>query len=72
MSKWILYSFTGTYRRLAGKAAAAKLEPLLTDNALLGDYIRHEILAGIQLYSIYFARTKPAVVKALRNDLVKT
>lgn len=60
-----------TYRKLAGEQAAAALEPYIKQNALFGQYVRHEILSAIDMYSIYFARTKPAVVAALNKGLAQ-
>jgi hypothetical protein len=59
------------YRKAAGKAPAARLEPLLEANSRLGEYIRREIRAAIELYSIYFATDKAAVVAALKKGLAE-
>jgi hypothetical protein len=59
----------GKFQKLAGKAIAAKLEPVLEANSRLGEYVRREINAAIQLYSIYFASDKDAVVSALKKGL---
>ena len=57
------------YRKIAGREAADTLEKYLRNNAALGEYVRHEILAAIELYSIYFAQDKAAVVRGLRKGL---
>lgn len=57
------------FRKLAGAELADRLEPYLKQNALLGLHVRQEILAAIELYSIYFAKSRPAVEKALKKGL---
>ena len=59
------------YRKLAGIAAAAKLEPHLEANARLGEYVRREIRAAIQWYSVYFARSKAGAGAALQKGLAE-
>jgi hypothetical protein len=59
------------FSKLAGKTAAAKLEPHLEANARLGEYVRREIRAAIQLYSIYFSQSKVEVLSALRKGLTE-
>ena len=56
-------------RALGLGAEAGRLEKFVRANALVGDYTRAEILAAIQLYSLYFAKTRPAMLKALRKGL---
>ena len=58
-----------TYGKLAGAAAAAALEPHIRQNALLGEYLYRELLAGVSLYSLYFARTRQAMASALKKGL---
>ena len=55
------------YRRLAGDEAANRLEPYIHNNAVLGEYTNGEIQAGIELYSVYFAKTPADVRAALRR-----
>jgi hypothetical protein len=57
------------YRRLAGDAAADRLQPYLDANAVLGDYVQGEIQAGIALYSVYFAASQAEIMAALRRSL---
>ncbi|MFB3892990.1 MAG: hypothetical protein ACE15C_13310 [Phycisphaerae bacterium] len=64
------YAALEKYRAAAGGEKADELLPDLRANALVGEYTRREILGAIDLYSIYFARSKAAVVKALRKGLV--
>jgi hypothetical protein len=58
-------------RRAGGKMAAARLEPYLRQNAVLGRYISREIRAAIHLYAIYFAKTPAAVAAAIRDGLAE-
>ncbi len=60
-----------SYARLAGKAAADQLAPHIHQNALLGDFVRHEISAAISLYRGYFARSKPAMRSAMAKGLAE-
>lgn len=57
------------YGRAAGAEAAATLAPYIERNALLGAYVRHEILAGIELYRLYFTASQPEMEAALRGGL---
>lgn len=57
------------YRRTAGKAAADILAPYITRNALVGDYVRQEILAATSLYSLYFPKSPTTAIHALKNGL---
>jgi len=57
------------YRREAGDAAADALAPYLRRNLMFGEYVAREIRAAIQLYSIYFAKSRPAIITALRKGL---
>ena len=57
------------YERHAGRDKAAELAPHLRNNAALADYVRHEILAGIAMYSLYFATRKSAMVAGLKKGL---
>ncbi|MFB3892955.1 MAG: hypothetical protein ACE15C_13130 [Phycisphaerae bacterium] len=59
------------YRRLAGTKAADALRPYVEANAAEGRFVRRQILAAIQLYSIYFARTKAGIVKAVKAGLAE-
>lgn len=57
------------YKKAAGAEAAAALEPYIKQNALTGEYVRQEILAAIELYKLYFAKTKPAMLQAVRKGI---
>jgi len=57
------------YRHAAGDVAAAKLAPYIEQNAVTGEYIRHEILAGVNLYSLYFPKSRASVAGAIRKGL---
>ncbi|MFB3892954.1 MAG: hypothetical protein ACE15C_13125 [Phycisphaerae bacterium] len=59
------------YRKAAGDEEADRLAPYIQQNALLGRYVRHEILAAVQLYSLYFAKARPAVVTAIKKGLAE-
>ncbi len=59
------------YRRTAGQAAAARLEPYIQRNALVGGYVACEIRAARQLYSLYFARNRAAAGRAIRRGLAE-
>lgn len=59
------------FAKAAPKDLAARLKGHLEQNAVLGRYIAHEIRAGIHLYSIYFAKSKAAIVGALRKGLAE-
>ena len=59
------------YRKSAGKRQADKLATYVRRNAAVGEFVRHEILAALPLYGIYFARTKGAVVSRLRKGLAE-
>jgi hypothetical protein len=65
------FAALGEYRRRAGGPAAEALEPYLRDNAVLGEYVRREILAAVRLYSIYFAKSRAAVLSAVREGLAE-
>ena len=57
------------YRRAAGDEAADLLAPYLERNAIVGEHVRHEILAGIQLYQLYYTSSQPEMEAALRSGL---
>ena len=57
------------YGRSAGKAAAAKLEPYIARNAVVGEYVRREIRAALALYSLYYPSRPASVGRALRKGL---
>jgi len=59
------------YRRTAGHAAAARLEPYIRQNVLVGEYVACEIRAARQLYSLYFARNRAAAARAIREGLAE-
>ncbi|KPL03061.1 MAG: hypothetical protein AMK75_01945 [Planctomycetes bacterium SM23_65] len=73
LKKNIGASFTALarFRKVAGKRQADRLATYVRRNAAVGEFVRREILAAIQLYGIYFARTKRAVISRLRNGLVE-
>lgn len=56
-------------RSLAGDAIADELLTDIKGNALLGEYTYREIQAAIAMYSMYFAKTKAAMVKMLRKGI---
>jgi len=60
-----------SYARIAGAEAAAKLAPYIQQNALLAQYAGGEIRAGIALYSLYFARTRGALLAAAKKGLAE-
>ena len=59
------------YRKVAGKEAADRLAPYLRQSNLFGKYVEREIRAAIHLYSIYFAKSRPAILAALRKGLAE-
>jgi len=59
------------YRRVAGDNAATKLAPYIEQNAVTGEYIRHEILAAVQLYSLYFPKSRATVASALCRGIAE-
>ena len=61
-------------KKLRAAGAGKIADELVADvkaNAMLGWYTYHEILAAIDLYSLYFAKTKPAMLKALGKGLAQ-
>jgi len=57
------------FTRAAGKEKGAQVMRLLKENATLGEFVRQEILAAIQLYGVYFAHGKSGVAARLRKGL---
>ena len=57
------------FRRAAGKQAADRLAPFIEENAAAGEYVRHQILAAVSLYGVYFARSRAAILSKLREGL---
>ncbi len=57
------------YRRLAGDPAAGLVEPEMQRNLIEGEYVRHEILAALQIYGVYFATGKAGVIARLKKGL---
>jgi hypothetical protein len=53
----------------AGGKLTAQLRQYLGENEMYGTYLRQEILAAISLYSMYFAKTRAAFVKALKDGI---
>lgn len=59
-----------TFRKLSGnKKLADALQAYLEQNAATGGYFEFQIRAAIRLYSIYFAKSKAAIVSALEDGL---
>ena len=65
------FAALGKYRAIAGEAAARTLELYVRRNAAVGEYLRHELLAAIQLYGVYFATSKADAVKKLKKGLAE-
>ena len=59
------------FAKNAPKDLAARFKGHLEQNAALGRYIAHELRAAIALYSIYFAKSKAAIVSALKTGLAE-
>lgn len=59
------------YRKSAGRDAADALAPYLRENAALGEVVRHEILAAIRLYRVYFAAGRARVLIDLKKGLAE-
>ena len=59
------------YYRAAGRRGDKRLAGAVEANAVLGEFVRHEILAAIELYGVYFARSKRAIVSRLRRGLAE-
>jgi hypothetical protein len=57
------------YRRLAGADKATELATLLHQNAMLGEFVRLELLAAIELCGLYFVRSKVRFVSAANRAL---
>lgn len=59
------------YREVAGDAAADELMPYIRQNEILGRVLQHELLAGIELYGAYFARSQVIFGALLKRGLAE-